>query len=759
MLIAHIIDRYQTCLPPIKYCEFSVSVNDLSRPWMFDVLRSVRVYDSKINIENYTYLPTAELSSFAKFVLNGSFPHLEFAFTGPESDSTDQCDAKMSPFIYKFLAGFDRRKVKSSKFSDVNEALQFLLEYPQQAILLMMREIVDSKKAAVNPGTNKENIFGDFVAKLNDLESKASKMPAFYDWVVGLDLFGDELGYPYCPFVARPFIKYIQERRRIAKETGSKNIFGVRIHCGENVTFADDTTQAYRLFVAHMYIAFRSLRFLQQELKYGIRIGHGIAFNRIFGNKTNQLRHRKSSVLLAEIREHAKHLMKTIAFEVNITSNEYLLGQTLRQGDDRQPLRLDNLFEKEIPIILATDDDGVWPIDQCAFTHPGHQSLSAEYCRAISSGLIQNVRQLKTVLQVTKNFCFWNTGGVIPKPLPDDALPIDDCLINTVIIHPDIIRRLLKLYEGKKIEVNPGFKTVKINPQTIDDVKWSNEYGALRIAFICVCGNHDKTDREKEKETKSKIRQEYNRLFGENDSQFNSIYDFWREVRSELIFSDAQVESSQTQTIGSHVLLEGEGKKSDVVYFAGRQNSSTQLQQQPLPEFIHQFRFLGYTIHAYGDNINIVNTVKILQQKVNNADSEKAYKGMTLYLYTNTNIYTYVRHQLGESFYLKVNPHPSKRDKEKQSFLYVLCPCASAATSALHFICDRISPNAPDDDFGVAIGVSPIGITSEDRVSLSVPKEICANDLPFHENNNIDEWSMKLGDKMAANRLTYAVDS
>jgi hypothetical protein len=312
------------------------------------------------------------------------------------------------------------------------------------------------------------------VKKLNDLESKADQMPAFYDWVVGLDLFGDELGYPYCPFVARRFIEYIQKRRRIAKETDSKNVFGVRIHCGENVTFADDSTQAYRLFVAHMYIVFRSLRFLQQELEYGIRIGHGIAFDRIFGDSMIESRYRKSSVLLAEIREHAKHLMKTIAFEVNITSNEYLLGQTLRQGDDRQPLRLDGLFGK-IPIILATDDDGLWPIDQCAFTHPGHQSLTAEYCRVISSDLIKDVHQLKTVLQDTKNFCFWNQGGVVPKPLTDDALPIDDHLINTVIIHPDIIRRLLKLYDEKKIEVNPCFKTFEINTKSIDAVDWSNE--------------------------------------------------------------------------------------------------------------------------------------------------------------------------------------------------------------------------------------------------------------------------------------------
>jgi hypothetical protein len=383
----------------------------------------------------------------------------------------------------------------------------------------------------------------------------------------------------------------------------------------------------------------------------------------------------------------------------------------------------------KIPIILATDDDGVWPIDQCAFTHPGHQSLTAEYCRAISSGLIKDVRQLKTVLQDTKNFCFWNTSGVIPKPSRDDALPIDDPLINTVIIHPDIIRRLLKLYDQKKIEVNPGFKTFAINIKSIDAVDWSNEFGALRIAFICVCANHDRTDKENEEETKSKIRLEYNHLLGENNSQFNSIYDFWREVRSEFIFSGTEAESSQTQAFGSHVLLQGEGKKSDLVYFTPQNSSSTQTQQQPLPEFqqqplvefMHQFRLLGYTIHAYGDNINIENTVNALKQKVGNAGSAVTYKDMTLYLYTNTNIYTYVRHKLGDSFYLTVNPHPSKRDKKKQSFLYVLCPYASAATSALHLFCDRISCTMPDNNSDITIGASSIDRNQQMPVA---PKEV-----------------------------------
>jgi len=108
-----------------------------------------------------------------------------------------------------------------------------------------------------------------------------------------------------------------------------------------------------------MYIVFRCLRFIQCELKYGIRIGHGIAFDRILGTTMSRSLYRKSSVLLAEMREHAKSLFQNIAFEVNITSNEYLLGQTLPQGKFGEVLRLNALFESNAKIILATDDDGI----------------------------------------------------------------------------------------------------------------------------------------------------------------------------------------------------------------------------------------------------------------------------------------------------------------------------------------------------------------------------------------------------------------
>jgi hypothetical protein len=246
--------------------------------------------------------------------------------------------------------------------------------------------------------------------------------------------------------VAYPFIKHIQDIREKEKHGTTKDkkypYFGVRVHCGENVQFADDNVPAYRSFVAHMYIVFCSLRFLRYKLKYGIRIGHGIAFERILGDTMSSSMHRKSAVLRAEMRHQAPRLFENIAFEVNITSNEYLLGDSLRQGNYAQTHCLEALLKLKAPIILATDDDGIWPIDHCSSVHPGHHSLAAEYCRAISSSLFTKPDDLKDILVNSKNFCFFNMGGELPKSRYD--LPKGTKSKNAVIIHTDLVKHILR---------------------------------------------------------------------------------------------------------------------------------------------------------------------------------------------------------------------------------------------------------------------------------------------------------------------------
>ena len=48
-LIHEVLQSYQACLPPVKYCEFSVGVGDLTRPWVYDILRSLRIPSTKVD--------------------------------------------------------------------------------------------------------------------------------------------------------------------------------------------------------------------------------------------------------------------------------------------------------------------------------------------------------------------------------------------------------------------------------------------------------------------------------------------------------------------------------------------------------------------------------------------------------------------------------------------------------------------------------------------------------------------------------------
>ena len=89
---------------------------------------------------------------------------------------------------------------------------------PHEAILLMWNEIkkirADQRtreqvwvdlETCKNIEEEKEKGFDPCLKQLRLIRQMGKEESDFYTWVVGLDLFGDELGYPYCPFVARPF--------------------------------------------------------------------------------------------------------------------------------------------------------------------------------------------------------------------------------------------------------------------------------------------------------------------------------------------------------------------------------------------------------------------------------------------------------------------------------------------------------------------------------------------------------------------------
>ncbi|CAF1210121.1 unnamed protein product, partial [Rotaria magnacalcarata] len=430
-LLYYVLHRYDICSPPVTYCEFSVGVGDLTREWVLDVLCSLSTSARRSTQSSRTNSLTPR-NNFRKLLCDGYFPALQNA-VNKNAEDEHQSMACVSKCVYKFLAGFRRQSIQTDLFKNQAEAIDLLNEAPHMAIHLMLKEI---KRSSDGEPTNKDGCFYPFVNDLEKMPQPEDKNSAFHDWVVGFDLFGDEMGFPYCPFVAPEFINYVVKRR------SCNTSFGLRIHCGENVPFADVDSSAYRHFAAHMYIVFRCLRYLQAKLEYGIRIGHGIAFQRILDGSMKNSKHRKSSVLLAEIQSHARHVFKTIAFEVNITSNEYLLGHALRRGDFQQALQLEALLNVGVPIILATDDDGIWPIDKCTKDCSGHHSLSGEFCRAISSQIINSKQMLEKIFEDMKNFPFYTEKNECCMPKSDSIL-FYDVREFPVIIHPDIVKYIM----------------------------------------------------------------------------------------------------------------------------------------------------------------------------------------------------------------------------------------------------------------------------------------------------------------------------
>jgi len=433
LLLFHALIRYDTCRPPVKYCEFSVSNSDLARPWIFDIFCSFKGVSSSFRerLKEYWFLPDAA----------NDFPKCK----------------------YTFLAGFDRRKTSLLDSHYKDNAYGLLYEMPQLAINSMIKEIHISKSKG------KTEMFGQFVDDVTALFlahgvsyngaftiEDTIKLERFKQVVVGFDLFGDELGYPYIPFVAHVFIDAV---RFIRNSANAK--FGVRIHCAENVPVIESNHPAFRLFIAHMYTVFRGLHYLA-DTQVGIlpRIGHGIGFPAI--TMASTCSDRKSGVLLDEMKALLPALLNQLTFELNPTSNFYLVKASGRQiynsvGSDSP---LDILSQHGIKFVLSTDDDGVWPIDRCNDNHPGHHSVAAEYCKAITGpGRLLKDGTLNDVVETSFNSAFVlfdsNINPVFSNVADEDATQVQHSVVTKsnyhrahVIASPAVVQWIIKAFKS-----------------------------------------------------------------------------------------------------------------------------------------------------------------------------------------------------------------------------------------------------------------------------------------------------------------------
>ncbi|CAF4284018.1 unnamed protein product [Rotaria sp. Silwood2] len=527
------------------------------------------------------------------------------------------------------------------------------------------------------------------------------------------------MGYPYCPFVTWPFRKYITERRQENRH------FGLRIHCGENVPFADNDTGAYRHFIAHMYIVFRCLRFLQGKLEYGVRVGHGIAFARILSGSMSPSTHRKSSVLLAEMREHAEHVLKNIVFEINITSNEYLLGQALREGDHHQTIRLEALAKRGIPIILSTDDDGIWPIDHCPSKHAGHHSLVAEYCRAFSLSVITSHEQLEKMLFNTNRFCFYSLDGVYIPAQNNNKYRVwsnEDSNASTIVFHPDVIKVVMQRYHfynecsKKELIWNSSFyqhyKSLYPNKESCklfnQELNWQLRCQAFaQIAYVVHNTNEDPN-------TLNHIGTEFKVIFGDYENHLHEIYKVWINVRKQFMRLDDVTDGQHVITNTTNVFLSESSDKQEYPLFSTLEFAKDFCNGYYLQVFTSEVSEL-HTSNNFSNSLQSLPPTTDISARVHTTKNKDHY--------IDSNTYKKVKLALSEKpvNYKKKHEHIDSENHKKikltfnetstnrtncsnvkeEHMLYVICRHASAATAYLHYIgnkfIEKLSSNMNDE--------------------------------------------------------------
>jgi len=136
----------------------------------------------------------------------------------------------------------------------------------------------------------------------------------------------------------------------------------------------------------------------------------------------------------AQLREFREQLREwDVVSELNPTSNHMLLADSFTDGHGAVPAaaplgaaRVEGGFntsgrrntrtlpifwpagqeEACPPVVLCTDDDGIWAIRKCR-EHYHHISVAHEYCQAIVRGEIAYQRQLMEMIDAAQRAVFW----------------------------------------------------------------------------------------------------------------------------------------------------------------------------------------------------------------------------------------------------------------------------------------------------------------------------------------------------------------
>mmetsp|Transcript_15102 Transcript_15102/g.31808 ORF Transcript_15102/g.31808 Transcript_15102/m.31808 type:complete len:844 (-) Transcript_15102:311-2842(-) len=259
------------------------------------------------------------------------------------------------------------------------------------------------------------------------------------NYLVGLDAFGDEYAQPWTPLIHPMAIAIVEK----VMQNPISN-FGIRIHALERVPEKglrrpNANSHPWGATAYHLVTTFESLQKIQNRLKQlstpddtpddtpephdpppskrrksskaqgssntqgprapsRLRIGHGTYLKRRTGLCDPLLQ------LLNDMRDWVKD--ESVVLEVCPTSNHCLVNDT-GVGSNNVPdmlrVLMESCFDNEDPskmmrFVLATDDDGIFPIQPC-IEHNRHRSVAHEYCVAMNGQLTQRWFQGDTAAQ------------------------------------------------------------------------------------------------------------------------------------------------------------------------------------------------------------------------------------------------------------------------------------------------------------------------------------------------------------------------
>jgi hypothetical protein len=249
--------------------------------------------------------------------------------------------------------------------------------------------------------------------------------------------------------------------------------------------------------------------------------------------------------------------------------------------------------------------------------------------------------------------------------------------MNDLIVHPHIISLILAAY-GEK-EKNPAIEKYNIytanNGGSPCELQWDNGYAPQRMAFVCICAERNPSNKEA-------LREEYKALFGNPKTpvkEFDFIFDNWDKLYDDFvdcktiacpeITIENQDQSQQKNPIFSmNSALDGFSKFLENIHWSGAE----------------------INIRAYANKTTVKDVTAMFSEHHQNV-TNKNPDGGTLFLYTNTDKFTYAYSKVDQKFKLRLNPHASRRETTEQNFMYVLCQHSRAATAALGLISEQLT--------------------------------------------------------------------